>query len=113
MTLHHFRAQTPFTLENGSVFRGIDIAFHTYGTLNADKSNVIWVCHALTGSSDVLAWWPGLLGEGKILDPSRLFLVCANVPGSPYGSTNCLSVNPEANRPYINDLRTIPDRDMG
>ena len=112
MTQHRFHSDSPFILENRSVLQGVDIAFHTYGTLNADKSNVIWVCHALTGSSDVLAWWPGLVGEGKILDPGRWFIVCANVLGSPYGSSSPLSLNPETNKPYLNGFPTITIRDM-
>jgi len=112
MTLHHFRAQAPFALENGSVFRGIDIAFHTYGRLNSDKSNVIWVCHALTGSSDVLAWWPGLVGSGTFFDPAHWYIVCANVLGSPYGSTSPISLNPLTGKSYLLDFPTITIRDM-
>ena len=112
MTLQHFHSATPFILENGSVLQGIDIAFHTYGALNADKSNVVWVCHALTGSSDVIAWWPGLVGEGKCFDPSRWFIVCANVPGSPYGSTSPQSLNPATHHPYLQDFPTVTIRDM-
>ncbi|QTF08167.1 homoserine O-acetyltransferase [Brenneria izadpanahii] len=112
MTRHHFRSDAPFLLENGSFLRGIDIVFHTYGTLNADKSNVIWICHALTGSSDVAVWWPGLIGSGKCFDPGRWFIVCANVPGSPYGSTSPQSINPSTNKPYLRDFPSITIRDM-
>lgn len=112
MTLHHFQSASPFTLENDSVLPGIDIAYHTYGTLNADKSNVIWVCHALTASAEATAWWPGLVGPGKCFDPSRWFIVCANVLGSPYGSTSPLSLNPATHTPYLLDFPLITQRDM-
>ncbi|MEE3661991.1 homoserine O-acetyltransferase [Brenneria sp. g21c3] len=112
MTRHHFHSASPFPLENGSFLQGIDIVFHTSGTLNADRSNVIWVCHALTGSSDVTAWWPGLVGPGKCFDPERWFIICANVPGSPYGSTSPQSLNPSTSRPYLHDFPPITIRDM-
>ncbi|WP_390254863.1 homoserine O-acetyltransferase family protein [Brenneria goodwinii] len=112
MTRHHFHSDSPFILENGSFLQGIDIVFHTYGTLNVDRSNVIWICHALTGSSDVTVWWPGLVGPGKCLDPSRWFIVCANVPGSPYGSTSPQSLNPSTKQPYLHDFPPITIRDM-
>ncbi|MGE0973394.1 homoserine O-acetyltransferase MetX (plasmid) [Klebsiella sp. WOUb02] len=112
MTRHHFHSASPFTLENGSVLQGIDIAYHTYGTLNADKSNVIWVCHALTASSEVVAWWPGLVGPGKCLDTDRWFVICANVPGSPYGSSSPQSLNPATRQPYLRDFPAVTIRDM-
>lgn len=102
----------PFVLESGEVFQGIDIAYHTYGTLNYDKSNVIWVCHALTGSSDVLAWWPGLAGPGRLLDTEKYFIVCANVLGSPYGSTSPQSIDPESGKPYLLRFPLITIRDI-
>lgn len=112
MTRHHFHSASPFALENGSFLQGIDIVFHTYGTLNAQRSNVIWVCHALTGSADAAVWWPGLIGPGKCFDPARWFIVCANVPGSPYGSTSPQSLNPSTNKPYLHDFPPITIRDM-
>ncbi|QWA09171.1 homoserine O-acetyltransferase [Sodalis ligni] len=112
MTLQHFHSAASFVLENGSVLQDIDIAFHTYGTLNADRSNVVWICHALTGSSDVISWWPGLVGKGKCFDPGRWFIVCANVPGSPYGSTSPRSLNPATHQPYLQDFPAITIRDM-
>jgi len=77
----------PFTLESGEVISDLNITYHTYGELNADSSNVVWVFHALTANSDVLDWWKGLFGEGDLFDPKEYFIVCANVIGSPYGTT--------------------------
>jgi homoserine O-acetyltransferase len=112
MTANYFYSTSAFPLENGSVLQRMKIAFHTYGRLNVDRSNVVWICHALTASSDVTAWWPGLIGSGKCLDPSRYFIVCANVIGSPYGSTNPQSINPANDRPYLLDFPKLTIRDM-
>lgn len=78
---------TPFVLENGQELKEVTIAYHTYGKLNSDKSNVVWVCHALTANSDVADWWDGLFGEGKLLYPNKYFIICANIIISCYGST--------------------------
>jgi len=78
---------TPFDLVCGERLTKLEIAYSTYGELNAEKSNVIWVCHALSGNSEVHDWWAGVFGEGKALDPTNYFIVCANALGSCYGST--------------------------
>ena len=62
MGKHFFISQQTFKLENGINLPSIDIAYHTYGYLNSEKSNVIWFCHALTANSDVLDWWNTLVG---------------------------------------------------
>lgn len=99
----------PFQLENGKVLNNITIGFHTYGNLISD-SRVIWVCHALTGNSQVTDWWGGIFGEGKLFDPTKDFIVCANVIGSCYGSTGPVSTNGE--QLYFNDFPTVTTRDM-
>src|SRR6478736_4452743 len=85
--MNFFDHNTDFTLENGTVLPSIRIAYDTYGKLNEAKDNVVWVCHALTASSDAADWWKGLVGEGCFIDPEKYFIVCANMPGSCYGST--------------------------
>lgn len=75
-------------LANGSTLRDVKIHYTTYGELNAEKSNVVWVFHALTANSDPGEWWPGLVGEGCFFDPKNYFIVCANMLGSCYGSTS-------------------------
>lgn len=77
-----------FYLSDGTIFPKLNITYNTYGELNTERNNVIWVCHALTGDTNVHNWWSGLFGEGKILDPAKYFIICANVIGSSYGSTN-------------------------
>jgi homoserine O-acetyltransferase len=107
-----FRHTRPFILESGFTLPEIEIAYHTFGTLNQEKSNVIWVVHALTANSDVSDWWAGLFGKGKILDPEKYFIVCANNLGSCYGSTSPLSINPETKQAYFHEFPLITTRDM-
>ncbi len=80
--------------------------------LNSDQSNVVWVCHALTGSADPGDWWDGMVGPGKYYDPEHYFIVCANVLGSCYGTTGPLSVNPKTGRPYYHTFPQVTIRDM-
>jgi homoserine O-acetyltransferase len=68
----------------------VRIAYHTYGSLNAARDNVVWVCHALTANADVFSWWSGLFGPTHYFDPANWFIVCANVLGSCYGTTGPL-----------------------
>src|SRR6188472_1839967 len=83
--LQFYRDNQPFKLDlGGTLWNGITIAYHTYGRLNDEKNNVIWVCHALTANSNVADWWEGLFGENKLLDPAKYFIVCANILGSCY-----------------------------
>lgn len=87
MQQHVLKIQGLFSLESGHTLPEVTIAYTTYGRLNTDKSNVVWVFHALTGTSAVTDWWAGLFGEGRFFDPSRHFIVCANMLGSCYGSS--------------------------
>ncbi len=112
MGAHFFTYPQPLLLESGQTIPTVDIVYHTYGTLNADASNVIWFCHALTANSDVLDWWNSLCGEGKIVDPAHYFIVCANFIGSCYGSSGPLSINFETNTPYYSCFPQITIRDM-
>ena len=106
---HHGEA---ITLESGAVLAEVDITYDTFGTLNEAKDNVIWVCHALTANSDVGDWWPHTVEEGRFLDPTRYFIVCANFLGSHYGTTSPLSVNPTTGEKYYYDFPQITVRDM-
>jgi homoserine O-acetyltransferase len=102
----------PFATEEGAVFKELEIAYDTWGTLNAKGDNVIWVCHALTANSDVEAWWPGMIGKGLAFDTDRYFIVCANILGSCYGTTGPLSVNPDTGKPWLNYFPGITIRDI-
>lgn len=85
----------PFALESGEVLPRVEIAYRTWGTLSPERDNAIVVCHALTGSADVDAWWPSLFGAGRVLDPAHDFVVCSNALGGCYGSTGPTSKAPD------------------
>ncbi|GGG13943.1 homoserine O-acetyltransferase family protein [Pontibacter amylolyticus] len=107
-----FHYQKQFQLESGASLPGFQLAYTTYGQLNQDQSNVVWVCHALTGSSDFTDWWGELFGEGKLYAPSDWFVVCANTLGGCYGSTGPLTVNPETLQPYYHSFPQLTNRDI-
>ncbi|MBO5686203.1 MAG: homoserine O-acetyltransferase, partial [Alistipes sp.] len=109
MQIYHHGA---FCLESGTELPQLDIAYHTYGTLNASRDNVIWVCHALTANSDVADWWPHTVEEGRFLDPARHFIICANILGSHYGTTGPLSINPVTGAPSYGNFPIFTIRDM-
>lgn len=107
-----FKYDNPFTLESGVTLPGYHLAYTTHGKLNADKSNVVWIFHALTANSNPLEWWPGLVGDGRFFDPAKYFIICVNKPGSPYGSISPLSINPQTNQPWYDDFPLFTIRDM-
>ncbi len=107
-----FHSDRPFTLESSATLPSLDIAYHTYGSLNAARDNVVWVCHALTANSDVADWWPHTVEDGCFLDPADRFIICANIIGSCYGSTGPLSVNPATGEPYYTDFPRLTIRDI-
>ena len=102
----------PFELECGAVLPSLSIAYDTFGEMNAGRSNIIWVCHALTANSDVADWWPHTVEEGCFLDPKKYFTVCANFLGSHYGTTGPLSVNPATGEEWYGDFPLVTVRDM-
>ena len=112
MTQEIFHSKKPLPLESGEILSEFDIAYTTYGQLNPDKSNVVWVIHALTGDSNVSEWWNGLIGEDKFFDPTNHFIVCANLLGSCYGSTQPFSENPKTGEPYYYDFPQMTSRDL-
>lgn len=106
-----FVSENSFVTEAGAVLPRLEIAYHTYGTLNAEKSNVVWICHALTANSDCADWWSGIAGEGKIFDPHKHFIVCANILGSCYGSSGPLSYKTTEEK-YFSSFPFVTIRDM-
>lgn len=110
--IKYYKHTEPFKLESGEVLPELTIAYSTYGTQNHDHNNVVWVCHALTANSDVQDWWPHTVEEGAILDPAEHYVVCANILGSPYGTTAPLHTNPATGEPYYQDFPAITIRDM-
>ncbi len=107
-----FSYNKSFTLKSGKTLPGFHLAYTTLGKLNADKSNVVWIFHALTANSNPLEWWPGLVGEQKLVDPEQYFIVCVNMPGSCYGSIGPLDNDPLTDKPYYHNFPFFTTRDM-
>lgn len=107
-----YRYKEPLILESGERIEALEIAYHTYGSMNSNRDNIIWVCHALTANSDVADWWQNTVVPGGMLDPERYFVVCANVLGSCYGTTGPLSINPSTGKPYYGSFPKITVRDI-
>ncbi|MGB8183206.1 MAG: homoserine O-acetyltransferase [Stellaceae bacterium] len=112
---------TTLALDSGVELAPYTIAYQTYGKLNADKSNAILVCHALTGDQYVAephpvtgkpGWWDTLAGPGKVLDTERYFLICANVLGGCMGSTGPSDINEETGKPWGLSFPVITIGDM-
>ena len=101
-----------FKLESGKHLDRLTIAYTTHGSLNAAADNVVWICHALTGNANPLEWWPGLVGEGEIIDPTKHFIICANMLGSCYGTTGPAHYRPGSTDQYGLDFPLITTRDM-
>src|SRR6478609_729011 len=106
-----FHFQHDFKLEAGGVLPGFQLKYSTLGQLNAGRSNVVWVCHALTGNSDFTDWWGSLFNEGRFFDPRSYFIICANVLGGCYGSTGPLSLNPTTGKPFYHSFPTVTNLD--
>lgn len=102
----------PFVTESGFFLPEPTVAYQTWGELNKTNDNAVLVCHALTGNTTVDEWFSGLFGPGKLLDPEKQFVICANVLGSCYGTTGPASLNPETHKPYRNDFPIVTIRDM-
>ncbi len=111
----------PLVLQSGVTLSPVTLAYQTYGTLNADRSNCVLVCHALTGDQYVVGthpltgkqgWWDDLVGPGKVIDTDRFFVVCANVLGGCMGSTGPKEINPATGRPWGLKFPVITIRDM-
>lgn len=112
MSIEVYTHPKPFSLESGESLPGFQLAYQTWGKRKEDDSNIIWVCHALTGNTDVVDWWPGMIGENAVFDPENDFIICANMLGSCYGSTDALSTNPETRMPYFHDFPLLTNRDI-
>ncbi len=110
--VNSFNSNTPFQLENGEILPELRIAYHTFGKLNNDHSNVVWVFHALTANANPIQWWPGLVGHDDLINPKDHFIVCANVIGSCYGSTGPKDFNPVNGERYLRDFPHFTIRDI-
>ncbi len=116
-----FGADEPLPMDAGVALAPWQVAYQTYGRLNAERSNAVLVCHALTGDQHAVnvhpvtgkpGWWETLIGPGKPIDTDRLFVICANVLGGCMGTTGPASTNPETGRPWGIDFPLVTIRDM-
>ena len=115
------RLAMPAPLQSGGRLDNIEVAYKTYGRLNADRSNAVLICHALTLDQHVASphpqtgkpgWWSRMVGPGRPLDPSRHFIVCSNVIGGCMGSTGPSSNDPKTGRAYGLTFPVITIADM-
>ena len=109
-SIFHFASE--FQLEAGGSLPGFQLKYTTLGQLNKDRSNVVWICHALTGSSDFTDWWKELFTEGTPFDPRDYFIICTNALGGCYGSTGPLSLNAKTGKPFYHEFPAITNRDI-
>lgn len=116
-----FEADQPLPLDAGVSLSPFQVAYQTYGTLNADKSNAVLICHALSGDQHVASdnpvtgkpgWWELMVGPGKPIDTDRYFVICSNVLGGCMGTTGPASIDPRTGKAYGLDLPVITVRDM-
>jgi homoserine O-acetyltransferase len=113
--------EAPLPLQSGASIRGYSLSYETYGTLNADKSNAVLICHALNASHHVagvyadqpknVGWWDNMIGPGKSLDTDRFFVIGVNNLGSCFGSTGPMHVNPDTGRVYGADFPVVTVED--
>ena len=111
-----------FSLESGNFLPEVSLRYETYGTLDADRSNAVWICSPLTADAHVagfyseedkhVGWWDALIGKGKAVDTDKFFVVCSNVLGGCKGSTGPASVDPRTGKPYGSTFPTITIGDM-
>ncbi len=109
--------ETPLALDCGKTLSPFTIAYMTYGTLNAARSNAVLVCHALTGDQFAASahpmtgkpgWWDTMVGPGKPIDTDRYFVISTNVIGGCMGSTGPAEINPATGKPWGLDFRSSP-----
>ena len=119
--VQRFGADEPLALDAGAALGPWQIAYQTYGTLNAARSNAILICHALTGDQHVAnvhpvtgkpGWWETLVGPGRPVDTGRFFVICANVVGGCMGTTGPASCRPETGEAWALDFPLVTVRDM-
>lgn len=113
--------ETPLELDCGVSLGPFTLAYQTYGTLNAERSNAVLLCHALTGDQFVLGphpvtgkpgWWEVMVGPGKTFDTDRYFVICSNALGGCMGTSGPKEINPATGRPWGLDFPVITIRDM-
>lgn len=100
-----------FILEDGSSISGLELAYTILGELKPGRK-IVWIFHALTATSDPRQWWDGLVGDGKLFNEKDYTIIGVNLPGSCYGSTGPLSVNPNTGQPYYHSFPVFSTKDV-
>lgn len=100
-----------FSVEAGGVLRDATLRYALYGEINAARDNVVFVCHALSGSAEVAEWWPAIFASQGLIDPERDAVLGINILGSCYGSTGPSSINPATGRRYGKSFPLVSIRD--
>src|SRR5690606_28062417 len=108
----YFALPQPLSLECGQTLEPVIVAYRTWGDPRNAATNAILICHALTGSADVDAWWPGIISEDGAFDPRADFVVCSNILGSCYGTTGPASLKEAGDKRWRGDFPRITVRDM-
>ena len=101
-----------FTTESGFTLENPEVAYHTWGSLNENKDNVVLVIHAFTGNSNLEDWFSGFFDDSSPIDLNKQFVICMNVPSSCYGSVGPWSINPKTGKPYRGDFPVFSIRDV-
>ena len=112
MTGHHITIEEPFGFEGGGYIPSLEITYHTSPREYRKGDKVVWICHALTANSNPQEWWPGIVGPGLLIDTDKYFVICANMLGSPYGTSGPSTVNPDTGKPYMFSFPKITSRDI-
>ena len=116
-----FAAERPLRLDSGAEIRGLEVAYNTYGRLNAERSNAVLVCHALSMDQHAASrnpltgkpgWWDHVLGPGRPIDTNRFFVICSNVLGGCSGTTGPASIDPATGQPYGLTFPVVTVADM-
>ncbi len=121
-TIRVVEADKPLKLTSGKTLAPVDVAYETYGKLNSAGDNVVFICHALSGSAHAAGfsdaekkksgWWDIMIGPGKGIDTNKYFVICSNFLGSCSGTTGPSSINPATGKPYNLDFPLITIADM-
>ena len=103
---------THFEFEAGGSLDSMDLVYHTSPREYTEGETVVWICHALTGSSDPEDWWNTMVGKGLTFDPDKVFVVCVSMLCSPYGMCGPATINPATGKPYLLDFPKATVRDV-
>lgn len=110
--LHIYEHPGAFRLESAREISRLKLAYQVWGQPNAARDNIVWVLHAFSGSPDCFDWWKGLVGHNDLINDKDYCIICANMPGSCYGSTSPLSLDTVAGAPYYYDFPVWTTRDV-